>query len=387
MRCSRTLVPALGVFALLLGLSGCTRNREHPTAEASPDIPIGFYAGMTGPTATLGIGTHNGVTLAIDEINASGGVLGRKFRLYAEDDQGKPDEAALAVTKLITGRDVVAIIGENASSRSLAAAPICQAAKVPMISPSSTNPEVTLKGDFIFRACYVDLYQGQAIARFVRDHLAMTKVAILRDIKNDYSVGLADYFTKEFTARGGRIVADQSYGESDPDFRAQLTAIRAASPEAIFIPGYYGDVGGIAIQARDLGIDIPLVGGDGWDSPKLTEIGGTALDGAFYAAHYSIDEPREAVQTFVGQYRERFGGDPDGPAALGYDSMMMLAEAIRQAGSVDRSAIRDRLAGIKDFQGVTGVITMGPDRSPMKPVAFLKVEQGRTKFEMWMGAE
>jgi branched-chain amino acid transport system substrate-binding protein len=366
--------------ALALLVGGCSGERASPTEEATSQIPIGVYAALTGPTATFGVATRDGVTLAVDEINASGGLLGRQLRLYVEDDQGKTEEAPSVVSRLITRYNVVAVIGENASSRSLAAAPVAQAAKVPMISPSSTNPAVTEKGDYIFRVCFLDSYQGKALATFARKKLKLQRVAILRDVKNDYSVGLADFFTQAFTEAGGTVVADQSYSEGDSDFKSQLTAIRAASPDGIFIPGYYTEAGSIAVQARDLGISVPLIGGDGWASPLLVEIGGKSIDGSYYGEHYFIGEERPAVQLFVKKFRERFGTDPGSLNALSYDAVMMLAQAIREANSLEGPAIRDRLAAIRDFDGVSGQITMGADRNPIKPVVIVKVENGETVF-------
>lgn len=375
----RFRIAGLGAaIAILLG--ACTGERDSPTGKDVNQIPVGVYAALTGPTATFGRATRDGAMLAADEINAAGGLLGRQVQLYIEDDQGKTEEAPSVVSRLITRNNVVALIGENASSRSLAAAPVAQAAKVPMISPSSTNPAVTEKGDYIFRVCFLDSYQGEALAKFVRENLELTRVAILRDVKNDYSVGLADFFTQAFTRDGGTVVADQSYSEGDSDFKSQLTAIRAAAPEAIFIPGYYTEAGSIAVQARDLGISAPLVGGDGWGSPLLLEIGGKSVEGAYYGEHYFVREERPAVQQFVKKFRERFGTDPDAVNALSYDAMMMLAEAIRKGGSVEGPVIRDYLASIKDFEGVSGVITMGADRNPIKPVVIVKVENGTTVF-------
>ncbi|MGH9419536.1 MAG: ABC transporter substrate-binding protein, partial [Thermoanaerobaculia bacterium] len=250
--------------AALLGIS--CHPAEQPAAK-SIDIPIGVYAATSGSEAAFGQATVEGEKLAAEEINNNGGVLGKKIRLITEDDQGKAEEAASVVTKLITHDNVIAILGENSSNQSLAAAPIAQAAKVPMVSPSSTNPAVTKKGDYIFRVCFTDPYQGKAIAMFVRTNLHATTAAILRDNKNDYSVGLAGVIRKEFETLGGKIVAEQSYSGGDSDFRPQLTAIKGANPQVLFIPGFYTEVGQIAIQARDLGITVPMVGGDGWDSP------------------------------------------------------------------------------------------------------------------------
>jgi len=339
---------------------------------------------MSGSEASFGQATMQGVKLAAEEINASGGVLGKKIRLVIEDDQGKAEEAASAVTKLITRDNVIAIIGENSSNQSLAAAPICQSNGIPMISPSSTNPNVTKKGDYIFRVCFTDPYQGKALATFVRQNLAATSAAILRDNKNDYSVGLAEVIRAEFTLLGGKIVAEQSYSGGDNDFRPQLTAIKSSNPQVLFVPGFYTDAGQIALQARDLGISVPLVGGDGWDSPTVITIGGKAVDGCYFSDHYFVGEERPAVQRFVGEINKRTGKNPDANSALGYDALYILTNAIKAAGSLDRKAIRDRIATTKEYGGVSGVITMGPDRDPIKPVAMIKIDGGSTHFAGWV---
>jgi len=374
---------AAAVAAVVL-LATCRPGRESQTAASASDIPVGVYAALSGGEAAFGAATVQGATLAAEEINKAGGVLGKKLRLIVEDDQGKGDEAASVVTKLITRDNVTAVIGENSSNQSLAAAPIAQAAKVPMISPSSTNPKVTQIGDYIFRVCFTDPYQGKALANFVRQNLGLTGAAVLKDNKNDYSVGLAEYFTKTFTAQGGKIVAEQSYSGGDSEFRPQLTAIKAARPQVLFIPGFYTDVGQIAIQARDLGLTVPMVGGDGWDSPTVITIGGKSVDGSYFSDHYFVGEDRPAVKRFVGTIRQRTGKNPDANSALGYDSVYILTNAIRRAGSLDRKSIRDQIALTKDYQGVSGVITMGPGRDPIKPVAMIKIDKGTTEFAGWV---
>jgi branched-chain amino acid transport system substrate-binding protein len=345
--------------------------------EAGGEIVIGEYGSLTGGQATFGQSTHNGIMLAVDEINAGGGVNGRKLRILTEDDQSKAEEAATVVTKLISQNNVVAVLGEVASSSSLAAAPICQANKVPMITPSSTNPEVTQKGDYIFRMCFLDDYQGQAMARYVANTLGLKRVAILIDNKSDYSTGLAKFFSQAFVAAGGQVVATQSYAQGDSDFRSQLTAIKGANPNVIFVPGYYNDIGQIAIQARDLGMTQPLAGGDGWESPKLIEIGGKALEGSFYSNHYFAGDPAPAVREFVQKYQERYNAKPDSLAALGYDSAKVLADAIRRAGSTDGPKLRDAIASTKGFVGVTGTINLGPNRDPIgKKLVVLEIKNG-----------
>ncbi|HEY0157309.1 MAG TPA: ABC transporter substrate-binding protein [Thermoanaerobaculia bacterium] len=362
----------------------CRPGREAQTTDAAGDIPVGVYGALTGDQASFGTSTVNGVRIAADEINAAGGVLGRKVRLVVEDDQGRAEEAASVVTKLITGNNVAALIGENSSNQSLAAAPIAQANGVPMISPSSTNPAVTEKGEYIFRVCFTDPYQGKALAAFARKNLKLDTAAILQDQKNDYSVGLAEVFRREFEAAGGKIVAQQSYSGGDTEFRPQLTAIRRANPQALFIPGFYTEVGQIAIQARDLGLNVPLLGGDGWDSPTVIQIGGKAIEGAYFSDHYFVGDTRPVVQQFVSKYEQRHGKKPEATAALGYDALHIWANAARRANTIDRKAVRDQIAATKDYQGVSGTISMGADRNPIKPVAMIKIENGRMNFAGWV---
>jgi branched-chain amino acid transport system substrate-binding protein len=347
-----------------------------PGAPSGDFIPVGQYGSMTGTTAAFGTSTDSGVTLAEEEINAAGGVLGRPVRVFTEDDQSKPEEVPPVITKLINQNKVVALIGEVASSRSLAAAPIAQRAKIPMISPSSTNPRVTQVGDYIFRMCYLDDFQGASMARFAVNTLGMKKGAIFRDIRNDYSVGLADFFSAEFKRLGGTVVTDENYSEGDNDFRAQLTKIRSAGPDFIYVPGYYADAAKISKQARDLGIAAPLLGGDGWESAKLFEIGGEAINGSFYSNHYYPGDQSPAVKNFVAKYKARFGSAPDSMAALGYDAMKLLAAAITRAGSPDGEAIRRALAETKGWSGVTGQMTFDQNRNPVKPIVILEIKNG-----------
>jgi branched-chain amino acid transport system substrate-binding protein len=344
------------------------------------EIVIGEFGSLTGTTATFGISTKNGIDMAIDEVNARGGVLGRQVRVIVEDDQGRPEEAQAVVTKLITSDRVIAILGEVASSNSLAAAPVAQQNQIPMISPSSTNPAVTEVGDYIFRVCFIDPFQGLVMAKFAVNTLKLQRVAILTDVESDYSVGLTDVFTEEFGKMGGQIVATESYGGGDTDFSAQLTALRSSNPQAIFVPGYYTEVGLIARQAKSLGLNVPLLGGDGWDSPALVEIGGEALNGSYFSNHFSVDAESPSIQKFVSDYRARFGETPDALAGLGYESAMLLFDAIERAGSTDGPAIRDALAATKDYPGMTGTITLDENRNAVKPAVVLKVENGAAPY-------
>lgn len=346
------------------------------------DIVIGEFASLTGSEATFGINSSNGVELAKEEINKAGLLGGRKIKIVIEDDQSKPGQPSSAVKKLIASDKAIAIVGEIASSRSLEAAPICQEAKIPMVSPGSTNPSVTEKGDYIFRVCFIDPFQGTVMAKFALDNLHVKKVAILQDVKSDYSKGLAQYFKEYFTAHGGEIVIERSYsgGGTDKDFRAQLTSIKAAQPDAIFVPGYYTEAGLIGKQARSLGIKVPLLGGDGWDSPKLAEIGGSGIDGCYFSTHFSTQDTNPKVQDFVKKYQEKFKMMPDGMAPLGYDAMMILASAITTAGSTDAAKIRDALASVKDYDGVTGKITIDSKRNASKAAVVLKVNGKQNDF-------
>ncbi|HEY3123514.1 MAG TPA: ABC transporter substrate-binding protein [Thermoanaerobaculia bacterium] len=362
-------------------LSGALASRcGGEKAPASQGIQIGFFGALTGPQATFALSGQNGTRLAADQINRAGGVLGKRLDILVEDDHNEASEAASAVSKLITRDHVVALIGENASSRSLAAAPIAQSYRVPMVSPSSTNVEVTKKGDYIFRVCFVDSYQGKALATFARQTLNAATAALLVDSKSDYSVGLGGAFRQAFTALGGRVIQESKYAEGDSDFSAQLTAIRPSRPDAIVIPGYYTDAGLIARQARSLGIQSALLGADGWDSPKLTEIGGAAVEGAYFSNHYSVDDPSPAVRAFVNDYRRAFGADPDSIAALSYDAARLIADAMRRAGSAEGKRVRDALAATRDFPGVSGKITMDADRNPVKPAVILRVEGGKFRY-------
>jgi len=376
----KTLIISIAIVSL--ALFGCPPKSAEQTGTAASagggEILVGEYGSLTGPQATFGQSTHNGIMMAIDEVNAAGGVNGRKIKVLTEDDQSKQEEAANAVTKLISQQNVVAVLGEVASSSSLAAAPICQANKVPMISPSSTNPEVTKKGDYIFRMCFLDDYQGHSLADYVAKSLGIKTAAILTDVKSDYSQGLGHFFEEQFVANGGKIVAKASYANGDSDFKSQLTSVKAANPQILFVPGYYTDIGQIAIQAKDLGITAPLVGGDGWESPKLIEIGGKGLEGSYYSNHYFYGDSLPIVHDFVQKYKDRYGQTPDALAALGYDTAKVLAEALKKAKKIDGPSLRDAIGQTQGFAGVTGTINMGPDRNPVgKKLVIEEIKNGQ----------
>ena len=360
-----------------LTLSACTGAK---TDSNTTEIVIGEFGSLTGSTATFGISTKNGIDMAVDDINKAGGLLGKKVRVIVEDDQGKPEEAQTVVTKLINKDQVVAVLGEVASSRTMAAAPVAQQNGIPLISPSSTNPRVTEIGDYIFRVCFIDPFQGYVMAKFAANTLKVKNVAILRDIKNDYSVGLADVFKENLKKMGGNVVADESYSEGDTDFSAQLTSMKAKNPQAVFLPGYYTEAGLVVRQAKNLGLNVPFLGGDGWDSPALIKIGGDAMNGSYYSNHFSVTDPNPTIQKFVSDYRARYSETPDALAGLGYDAASILFDAIKRAGTTDGAKVRDAIAATKDFPGITGSITLDKDRNAVKPAVVLQVKDGKLEY-------
>jgi branched-chain amino acid transport system substrate-binding protein len=372
----RIKTTALLTLTLLAVLAGCQGG------GGGDEILIGHFGSMTGSEATFGTSTDHGIKMAVEEINASGGLLGKKVRLITYDDKGDAREAGTAVTRLVTKDVVAAVIGEVASGLSLAGAPICQENSVPMVSPSSTNPKVTKIGDMIFRVCFIDPFQGTVCAKFAREHegLKANTAAILTDQASPYSVGLQEEFEKAFVAMGGTIVTRQTYQAGDQDFSAQLTSIRGSEPDVVFIPGYYTDAGNIALQARKLGLTVPLLGGDGWDSAKLGEIAGDAINGCFYSNHYSQDDPAPRVQEFITKYKEKHQQTPDALAALGYDTARIVFEAITRAGSTDGPALAAELAKTADFDGVTGKISIDADRNAIKPAVILEMQGGKPNF-------
>ena len=341
-------------------------------------IKIGHYASMTGKEATFGQSTDNGIRLALKEINDKGGVNGKKLELITYDDKGDSKEAGSAVTRLITSDKVSAVLGEVASSLSLAGGAVCEQYGVPMISPSSTNPRVTAGKQMVFRVCFIDPFQAAAIAKFVTDNLHLTKAAILYDQTQAYSKGLRDDFTKAFKKMGGTIVSDQAYNGGDTDFSAQLTTIKEAKPEIIFVPGYYTEGGNIAIQARKLGVTVPLIGGDGWDSSQLPAIGGSSIEKCYYSNHSAPDQPN--MKDFVAKYKAAYGSTPDALGGLGYDALMVLADAMKRSKTLDGKALAKAIAETKDFKGVTGSITIDKDHNAQKGVVIVQIKDGNPVF-------
>ena len=374
---------ALPIVIIVLALAfSCSRPGEDNAAPNRTTIQIGYFGDLTGPTFNFGQSAINGVLMAASEVNQAGGINGRKIDIVIEDDKGSPEEAARLTAKLIDQDKVVAIIGGGTSGNSRAAAPKAQASHIPMISPSSTDPAVTQTGNYIFRACFVDTFQGEVMASFAVNTLKAKKAAILTDFNSPYSKGLTDYFKLSFGRLGGTIVSEQTYTQGDADFKGQLSTIRSAEPDVIYIPGYYGDVALIAKQARMIGLTQPLLGGDGWDAPELWQLGGDALNGAYISTHYSADNPSPEIQQFVESYKQRYGNLlPDAHAALAYDAARILFAAIARTGSTEGDKLRDALAQTKDFNGVTGVISMDANRNAVKPAVVLKLEDLKSIYQ------
>ncbi|MGH9882521.1 MAG: ABC transporter substrate-binding protein [Pyrinomonadaceae bacterium] len=377
----KRILLSLGLIATLLAGFACERRGGAGAGGSTGPIVIGYYGDLSGRTSNFGQSTKRGTEMAADEINKAGGINGRQIQILSEDDEGRPEKAATVVTKLIDQDRVIALIGEVASGNTLAAAPKAQAAKVPMISPSSTNPAVTQVGDYVSRVCFIDPFQGEVMAKFAANTLKAKTAAIMLDFNSPYSRGLTEFFESSFTKLGGRVLDKQSYTQGDRDYKGQLTAIRSKNPDVIYVPGYYGEVGVIAKQGDQLGIKAPMLGGDGWDATQLWDLGGSSLNGDFISNHYSVDDPSPAIQKFVADYKARNGNVPDALAALGYDAMKVLADAIKRAGTTEGPQLRDAINSTRNFPGVTGTITIDKDRNAVKPAVVLKLQDGKYIYQ------
>ena len=378
----RRILISLLILTMLVIHPGCRQLESSQPAKNHTRIKIGFFGDLSGPTFNFGESAKNGLLMAADEINLAGGIDGRRIDVVLDDDGGSPEKAAMLTGRLIDQDKVVAIIAGGTSGNSRAAAPKAQSAKIPLISPSSTDPAVTQVGDYIFRACFVDAFQGEVMARFAANSLKAKKAAILFDFNSPYGRGLTDYFELSFSKLGGQIVSKLSYTQGDVDFKGQLSTFQAAAPDVIYIPGYYGDVAVIAKQARMIGLTQPLLGADGWDAPELWQLAGDALNGSYITTHYSVDDPSPATARFVQEYKQRYGNLlPDSHAALAYDAMRVLADAIVRSRSTDPTLLRDALAATKGFAGVTGVISMDAERNAVKPAVVLKLQDAKYIYQ------
>jgi branched-chain amino acid transport system substrate-binding protein len=359
-------------FCVALGVAGSVFAQE--------TIKIGEFGSLTGDNASFGISQNNGVQMAVEEINGAGGVLGKKIELTVEDNQTKQGETTTIARKLISQDHVVAIIGEVASSKTLEAAPIAQAAKIPLIATAATNPKVTQTGDYVFRVCFTDDFQAVVIARFVLEKLKQKNIAFMTDVKQDYSVGLTNIAKDYLAKNGGNVVKEQSYSSGDKDFRAQLTDLKSANPDVIIITGYYPEASLIAKQARQFGMKATLVGGDGWDGSSLIPVGGKAIEGAYFSNHFSTEDKSPLVQDFVKKYKAKYNVVPDAFAALGYDATKLLTDAIKRAGATDSDKLRAAIQDTEGFPGVSGKITIGKDRNAVKSAVILTIKDGALRY-------
>ncbi|HEY0377672.1 MAG TPA: ABC transporter substrate-binding protein [Pyrinomonadaceae bacterium] len=367
------------VFALLAAPACKSGGGDNPRAKADDtgNIRVGIYADLSGQTNGSGQSIKNGVELARDEINQAGGVGGRQIELIVEDDQGLPEQSAAAVAKLVGQDQVQAVLGGAAAPSSLAAAPKAQEAKVPMLTLSSADPKVTEAGDYIFRVAFLDSLQGEEMAKYAANNLKARTAAVILEEGSDYSRELAQSFEKNFGQLGGQLTEKQSYAPADQDFKRQLAAVQSANPDVLYIPGRYNQAGLIAKEARELGIKAVLLGADGWNDPRLFQLGGDALDGAYITSHYSADDPAQMVRDFTSAYRKRYGAPPDQTAARAYDAMKVLADALKRAGTSDGAKLRDAIAQTSKFSGVTGTITINAERNASKPAVIFKLQGGK----------
>jgi branched-chain amino acid transport system substrate-binding protein len=367
----------LGGLALSLTLSGCGAKSER-------EVRIGVNAELTGSKPTVGDSCKKAMDLLAAQINQDGGLkVGDKkipVQLYVEDNEDKAESAAAAAQKLISQNNVLAIIGPNASGNAIPAARICEDSGVIMISPWSTNPKTTEGKKYIFRACFIDDFQGQVMAKFARQDLKATAAAVLYDVASEYNKGIAEYFKQFFEAAGGRVVAFASYTTGDKDFSSQLTAIKAASPQVLFLPNYYNEVPLQVKQARNQGLTCAIIGSDSWGSQELLTLGGKDLEGTFFSTHYAQDIATPKAQKFIHDFEAKYGKKPDDVAALTYDAGSLLCTAISQAGSLDRTKVRDTLAQITEFDGVTGKMAFQGKGDPIKSAVILEIKDGKFKY-------
>lgn len=370
------------VLILMTGLlSGCTDS-------ASKDIKIGMVYELTGNTASYGTSASDGAKLAFKEINANGGVLGKQIKIVTADNKGEPSESANAMTKVITQDKVIAVTGFTVSSCGIAGSAVAEDNKIPLVAAATVNPRVTVDErtgkvkDYTFRACFIDSFQGTVSANFALNSLKKSNSAIMIDNSSDYSKGLAQIFKDVFIKGGGRVVAEEAYLQKDQDFKSILTKIKAQNPEIIYLPGYYDDVGKIIKQARELGITVPILGGDAWDSPRLVELGGPqALNNTYFTNFYSVQDTNPASQAFVEAYKKEYGQLPDSMAAMGYDAVYLLVDAIKRANSVESAKIREALVATKDFKSVSGSMNLSSTHDAIRGVVIIEMKDGKQVYK------
>ncbi len=377
----KLVVVSLAVLVLAGMLTGCGDS-------ASKDIKIGILNEMTGGNATMGTSSANGAKMAIKEANGKGGILGKQIQAVIADNKSEPSESANAMTKLASQDKVVAVTGIFASSNAIATSSVAEATKVPFVAVGATNPKVTVDEasgkvkNYTFRVCFIDPFQGTVGANFVLNTLHLNKAVMLVDNSSDYSKGLSTFFKEAYTKGGGSILAEEAYLQKDQDFKTILTKIKALNAEIIYIPGYYEEVGKIVKQAREIGITVPILGGDGWDSPKLVEVGtSAALNNTYFTNHYSVDDTSATSQAFVEAYKKEYGQVPDAMAVLGYDAANIIIDAIKRANSLDPDKIREALAQTKDYPAITGSTTLNATHDAVKSVVIIEMKDGKQVFK------
>nr|WP_210427101.1 ABC transporter substrate-binding protein [Priestia megaterium] len=368
---------------ILAGCSGAPKS----SGSDSKTIKVGVNLELSGGVASYGESLENGIDIAVDEINKAGGVKGKKLEIIKVDNKSEAAEATNGAIKLTSQDKVTAIIGAATSGDTVAQAQIANDTKTILLTPSGTSPNVTVGdngklNEFVFRTSYIDPFQGIVAGNFAAKELNVKNAAIFADSASDYAKGLAAAFKETYEKAGGKVVAEEAYVAKDTDFRATLTRIKAKNPEFIFIPGYYEEVGLIVKQARELGITAPLMGADGWDSPKLVQLAGAdALNNTFITNHYTSEDPDKNIQKFVTTYKEKFNGEsPNAFNALGYDTVYLLADAIKRAGGTDTTKIKEALENTKDFSRITGKITIDKDHNPIKSATVLEYKDGKQLF-------
>lgn len=383
---NKKLTVILSLFLALNLIAGCSSGGVNSKTESGNTIKIGLNFGLSGAAATYGQGSVEGIELAFEEINKNGGVLGKQIEHVKYDNKSEDTESANVSTKLATRDKVVAILGSDTSGSTKAAIPAAMQNKVPIISPSATSDDVTVDShgnvkDYVFKTCFNDSFQGIMMAEFAYTDLGYKKAAILADTTSDYAQGLSKAFNETFTGLGGVVISEEAYQAKDTDFKAVLTNIKGKNPEVLFVPGYYEEVGLIIKQARELGINIPILGGDGYESPKLLEIAGKdSLNNVYYSSHYSPMDDSENVVKFKEAFKEKYGKEPDAFNALGYDLAYFLADALERAGEADSEKVREALASTKNFTGVTGSISIDENHNPVKSVTIIEVKEGQPTF-------
>ena len=384
---SGVLVAAVLLAAMTAGCGGGGGAKKPADNKAAvAEALIGANYELTGNVASYGQAALAGGKMAVDEINKAGGINGKKLRIVEADNKSEPSESGNAATKLISQNKLIGIVGPATSGCTMAAEPIVTASKLPVVAPTATAESITVGKDgktrqFVFRACFIDPFQGKVMAAFANQKLKVKTVAIYRDNSSDYSKGLAEAFKKNFEAAGGKIVAEEAYLAKDMDFKAGLTKLKATNPEAIYVPGYYEEVGKIVKQAREIGLEVPMMGGDGWDSPKLIEIAGAkALNKTYYSSAYSADDTDPSTQRFIKAFKEKYQKDPDFFSMMGYNTVLILADAYKRAGSEDGTKIAEAMAKTKDLPVAGGKLSFDDKHNPIVPALIIEVKDGKPTF-------